>query len=241
MVPQCSLTRTEQDLADTKDFWVMTQYASVKTQALQLSAEDVETGANLQLPTTACLDVEEQELPPQFALEQLMFWFHQPQRKSDVLCFQGVVELPCPVNIMSCCFNVGGVPSEDLQRIADVLAGRFIPKKPPRIIPSLKFAVDVGKAFLGCTALDSRIQQLHESQVFKTQLCHPVLTDSALDQPGKQLIPADKILAQRYKPGSTVLEYLVRWRGNPPQPDSWQPRRNLNENLFDQWRNERPR
>jgi hypothetical protein len=172
-------------------------------------------------------------------MEQLMFWDHQPQRKSDVLCFQGVVELPCPANIMSCCFNVGGVPSEELQQIADVLAGRFIPKKHPHIIPSLKFAGDVGKAFLGCTALDSRIQQLHESQVFKTQLCHPVLTGSALDQPEKDFLPAEKILAQRYVTGTSVLEYLVRWPGNPPQPDSWEPRKNLSESLFDQWRHER--
>lgn len=229
-----------EDLAATKRFFSLAQYDRVQAEAPQLSVEDIETGSKLKLESAKLLS-KERELSPYFVMEQLMCWDHQPQRKSDVLCFQGVVELPCPVNIMSCCFNVGGVPSEDLQRIADVLAGRFIPKKPPRIIQSLKFAVNVGKAFLGCTALDSRIQQLHESQVFKTQLCHPVLTDSALDQPGKQLIPADKILAQRYKPGSTVLEYLVRWRGNPPQPDSWQPRRNLNENLFDQWRNERPR
>lgn len=56
----CTLTRLEQDLAATETFWVMTQYDSVTTEALQLSADDVETGANLQLPTTACLRVEEQ-------------------------------------------------------------------------------------------------------------------------------------------------------------------------------------
>ena len=80
---------------------------------------------------------------------------------------------------------------------------------------------------------------LHWIQEFKTQLCHPVLTDSAFDQPGNEWIQAEKILEQRFVPGSTVLEYLVRWCGNPPQPDSWEPRRNLNNELFTQWRNER--
>ena len=226
-------------MAATKRFFSLARYGRVKADALQLSVKDFGTGSKLQLDPADLL-VNEREQSPYFVMEQLMFWDHQPQRKSDVLCFQGVVELPCPANIMRCCFTVGGVPSEELQRIADVLAGRFIPKKPPRIIPSLKFADDVGKAFCGFTALDSRIQQLHESQVFKTQLCHPVLTDSALDQPGKeQWIPADKILQQRYVPGTKVLEYRVRWRGNPPQPDSWERRGNLNKILFDQWRNER--
>ena len=167
-----------------------------------------------------------------------MFWDHQPQRKSDVLCFKGVVELPCPTDIMRCC--VDGVPSEELQRIPDVLAGRFIPKKPPRIISSLKVAAEVGKAFFGSTALDSRIQQLHESQVFKTQLCHPVLTDSAVDQPAKQRnqwSQAEKILAQRHVAGSSSIEYLVRWCAT--QPDSWEPRKNINDAMFHQWRHER--
>ena len=232
------LTRTLQDLAATKKFFSLARYDRVQAEALQLSVEDVETGSKLQLDSAKLL-VKERELSPYFVMEQLMFWDHQPQRKSDVLCFKGVVELPCPTNIMRCCCSVDGVPSEELQRIQDVLAGRFIPKKPPRIIPSLKFAATVGDAVFGSTALDSRIQQLHKSQVFKTQLGHPVLIDSAFDQPGNQWIQAEKILEQRFVPGSTVLEYLVRWCGNPPQPDSWEPRRNLNNELFTQWRNER--
>jgi hypothetical protein len=243
MMLEAILTRTLQDLAATKTFFLLARYDRVKAEALQLSVEDFETAANLQLLDSANLLVKERELSPYFVLEQLMFWDHQPQRKSDVLCFKGVVELPCPINIMRCCISVDGLPSEELQHIQDVLAGRFIPKK-SLIIPSLKFAANVGEAFFGSTALDSRIQQLHESQVFKdcNQLCHPVLTDSAtgkLDQPGNQWFQADKIIEQRRVPGSNALEYLVRWCGNPPQPDSWELRKNINDELFTQWRNQR--
>jgi hypothetical protein len=175
------LTQTLQDLAATKTFFRLARYDRVKTEKLLLSVEDVETGTNLQLLDSTNLLVKERELSPYFVMEQLMFWDHQPQRKSDVLCFQGAVELPCPTNIMRFCMSVDGLPSEELQRIQDVLAGRFIPKKSRSIIPSLKFAANLADAFFGCTALDLTIRQLQESPVLKdcTQLCHTVLTDSA--------------------------------------------------------------
>jgi hypothetical protein len=141
-------------LAATKTFWVMTQYASVTTEALQLSADDVETGANLQLPTTACLRVEEQEVPPQFVLEQLMFWFHQPQRKSDVLCVHGAGELPCPTHILRCC--KGTISIQDLARHRDVLMGLNV--KPSRQFTLHKFAATVDTAVLGCSALDTAVK-----------------------------------------------------------------------------------
>ena len=134
----------------------MTQYASVKTQALQLSAEDVETGANLQLPTTACLDVEEQELPPQFALEQLMFWFHQPQRKSDILCLHGAGELPCPTHVLRSCIGVS-ISSDDIARHEEMLRGMYTPH-PSRRLRMHQFASSVDEALLASTALDAAIQ-----------------------------------------------------------------------------------
>ena len=147
-----ALTRLEQDLAVTKTFWVMAKYHSVTTEALQLSADDVETGANLQLPTTACLRVEEQDVPPHFVLEQLMFWFHQPQRKSDVLCLHGAGELPCPMNILRCCAG-DGVSVEELARHRDVLMGSRM--QPSRRLRLHRFAATLGEAVLGCSALDS--------------------------------------------------------------------------------------
>ena len=237
------LTRTLQNLAATKTFFRLAEYDRVKAEALQLSVEDVEIGAKRQVLDSAKLLVNERKLPPCFVMEQLMFWDHQPQRRSDVLCFQGAVELPCPTNIMRCCTSAGGLPSEDFQHIQDLLAGRFIQKK-SRIIPSLKFAANLADTFFGCTALDTTIRQLQESPVLKncTQLFHPVLTDSAtgkLDQSGNQWFQADRILQQRRVAGSAALEYLVRWCGNPPQPDSWELRKNINDALFAQWRIER--
>ena len=234
------LTRTLQDLAATKTFFRLAQYNRVKAEALQLIVKDFETGSKLQLDSAKLL-VEERELSPYFVMEQLMFWDHQPQRKSNVLCFQGAaVELPCPTDIMSRCMSVYGLPSEELQHIQDLLSGHFIPKKHFR---SLQFAANVGDAFFGSTALDSRIQQPHESQVFKTQLCHPGLTDSAVDQPAKQRnqwSQAVKILEERRVAGSSKkyekYEYLVRWaETDPPQPDSWEPRKNISPALYKQW------
>ena len=234
------LTRTLQDLAATKTFFLLARYDRVEAEALQLSVEDVETGTNLQLLDSANLLVKERELSPYFVMEQLMFWDHQPQRKSDVLCFQGAVELPCPTNIMRCCMRVDCLPSEELQRIQELFAGRLIPHNSR--IPSLKFAANLADAFFGCTALDTTIRQLQESPVLKncTQLCHPVLTDSAVDQPAKQRnqwSQAEKILAQRHVAGSSSIEYLVRWCAT--QPDSWEPRKNINDAMFHQWRHER--
>jgi hypothetical protein len=172
-----------------------------------------------------------------------MFWDHQPQRRSDVLCFQGAVELPCPTNIMRCCMSADGLPSEELQRIQELFAGRLIPHNSR--IPSLKFAANLADAFFGCTALDTTIRQLQESPVLKncTQLfCQPVLTDSAtgkLDQAGNQWFQADRILKERRVAGSAALQYLVRWCGTPPQPDSWELKKNINDALFAQWRIER--
>lgn len=230
------LTRTLQDLAATKTFFHLAQYDHVAAEALQLSVKDFGTGSKLQLDSAKLL-VEERALSPYFVMEQLMFWDHQPQRKSDVLCFQGAVELPCPTNIMRYCCSRDGVPSDEIQCIQDALTGRPIPKKQFR---SLQFAANVGDAVFGSTALDSRIQQPHESHVFKTQLCHPVLTDSAVDQPAKQRnqwSQAERILAQRHVAGSSSIEYLVRWCAT--QPDSWEPRKNINDAMFHQWRHER--
>ncbi len=172
------LTRTLQDLAATKTFFRLAEYDRVKAEALQLSVEDVKTGSNLQVQDANLL-VKERELSPYFVMEQLMFWDHQPQRKGDVLCFQGAVELPCPTNIMSCCMSADGLTSKDLQHIQELLAGRLIHT---RRIPSLKFAANLADTLFGCTALDTTIRQLQESPVLKeyTQLlCQPVLTDSA--------------------------------------------------------------
>jgi hypothetical protein len=72
------LTRTLQDLAATKTFFLLARYDRVKAEALQLSVEDFETAANLQLLDSANLLVKERELSPYFVLEQLMFWDHQP-------------------------------------------------------------------------------------------------------------------------------------------------------------------
>ena len=251
------LTRTLQDLAATKTFFRLARYDRVEAEALQLSVEDVETGTNLQLLDSANLLVKERELSPYFVMEQLMFWDHQPQRKSDVLCFQGAVELPCPTNIMRCCMSVDGLPSDELQRIQELLAGRLIPHT--RRIPSLKFAANLGDALFGCTALDLTIRQLQESPVLKdcTQLCHPVLTDSATANASSKSeldgnhtwFEADRILEEKEmhcdtcpknkrKRQATIVMYRVRWRGNPPPSDSWEPRANLNDELFAQWSNE---
>ncbi len=155
---------TLQNLADTKTFFHLARYDCIKAEALQLSVEDVETGTNVQLPDPAKLFVNERELSPYFVMEQLMFWDRQPQSKSDVLCFQGAVELPCPTNIMRCCLTFGGLPSKELQRIQQLLAGRLIHT---RHIRSLKFAANFGDAFFGSTALDLTICQLdhpHQEQ-----------------------------------------------------------------------------
>ena len=73
----------------------------MKSDALQLSAAaDVETGANVRRLDSASLYVEQQTLSPTFVSEELMFWFHQPQRKIDVLTLSGAGELPCPTNVL---------------------------------------------------------------------------------------------------------------------------------------------
>ncbi len=240
-------------MATTKTFFLLARYDRVKVEALQLSIEDVETGTNLQLLDSANLRVEERELSPYFVMEQLMFWDHQPQRKSDVLCFHGVVELPCPTNIMRCCISVDGISSEELVRIQELLSGHFIPHHTRRV-RSLQFASNLGDTFIGCTALDLTIRRLQEAC---SQICRPVSTDSESANSSSKIeldgnhswFEADKIVAEkkvhcnafpknkRTRQKTEVL-YRVRWRGNPPQPDSWVPRSNINQELFAQWINE---
>jgi hypothetical protein len=125
----------------------------------------------VQLLDSANLLVKERELSPYFVMEQLMFWDHQPQRKSDVLNFQAcAVELPCPTNIMRCCMLDGGLPSEELQRIQELLGDRPIPHT-RRFFRSLKFADNLGDAFFGSTALDLTILHPHQEQQQHTPPC----------------------------------------------------------------------
>jgi hypothetical protein len=246
------LTKIEQDLADTKTFYLLSRYDTVETDALQLSAEDVETGANVQLPASACLRVEEQLLPPHFVLSQLMFWYHQPARKSDVLCLHGAGELPCPTNILRCCCTGAGASLEELHRNQELLLGTAV-QQPTRRLRLHQFATNLSEAFLGCTALGNTIQQLQASSITGIKNCASVRPDvaqpplssaSAAGSSEREAtwFEADQIIAERQVPCAkgkrNATMYLVRWRGHPPPPDSWEPRANLSPELFNQWINE---
>ena len=255
-----ALTRVDQDLAATETFYLLAKYDSVQSDALLLSAEDVETGANVQLPTSACLYVEQQTLSPTFVLEQLMFWFHQPQRKIDVLTLSGAGELPCPTNVLRCCMGAG-LSAEEQQRHQDLLAG-FAPPPSCRRIRLHQFATCLSKAFIGCAALCRSMKELQEATSFKGPnllLCHnqatsmserarAIVCSTALDS---SQIPAQKtwhdaeqILDQKEeatfnkkRKRSVKVLYLVRWRGEPCSAASWEPKCNINAELFAEWTN----
>jgi hypothetical protein len=253
-----ALTRVDQDLAATKTFYLLAKYDSVKSDALQLSAEDVETGANVQLPTSACLYVEQQTLSPTFVLEQLMFWFHQPQRKIDVLTLSGAGELPCPTNVLRCCMGAG-LSAEEHQRHQDLLAG-FTPPPSCRRIRLHQFATCLSKAFIGCAALCHSMKELQDAASFKgpNLLLCPNQATSVSERAGaivcstvcdSHQIPARKtwhdaeqILEQKEeeifkkRKRSVKVLYLVRWRGEP-RTTSWEPKCNINAELFAEWTN----
>ena len=210
--------------------------------ALQLSAEDVETGANVQLPASASLHVEEQQLPPHFVMEQLMFWYHQPQRKSDVLCFHGAGELPCPTNILRCCSSGSGATPKEVQHNDELLAGAA-PPQPARRFRLHKFAPTLSEAFLGCAALGRDIDQLNAADVKDSAVARRDV-EQAKSKKSKTAawLVADKIIEQKQeesskkkKPGR--LLYLVRWRGGGA--DTWEPRSNLSDELYNQWIHDR--
>ncbi len=243
---------SEQDLADTKTFYLLSKYDDVKTEALQLSAEDVETGANVQLPASACLRVEEQLLPPHFVLGQLLFWYHQPQRKSDVLCLHGAGELPCPTNILRCCCTGVGLSIEEQQRNQELLSGTAVPL-PARRLRVHQFASNISDAFIGCTALGNAVQQLQATGITGTKhstntrphVEQPCLTSPIAPGDNETVVPwfeAEQILAEKQVPlfnkKRNVMLYLVRWRGHPPPADSWEPKENLSPELFNEWVNE---
>jgi hypothetical protein len=237
--PPRPFTHIEQDFANTRTFYHLAKYDSVKTDALQLSAEDVETGANVQLPASACLHVEEQQLPSHFVMEQLMFWYHQPQRKSDVLCFHGAGELPCPTNILRCCSSGVGASPEEVQRNIKLLAGA-LPPQPARRVRLHQFAPSLSEAVLGCAALGRAIDQLNAADVKDIALArHDV--EQAKPQKTKPAawLSADEIIDQRQEEGSKKkrpgMLYLVRWRNGGE--DTWEPRCNLSQELYNQWIN----
>ena len=235
--------------------------APVVSHALQLSAAaDVETGANVRRLDSAGLYVEQQTLSPTFVSEQLMFWFHQPQRKIDVLTLSGAGELPCPTNVLRCCMGAG-LSAEEQQRHQDLLAG-FAPPPSCRRIRLHQFATCLSKAFIGCAALCRSMKELQEATSFKGPnllLCHnqatsmserarAIVCSTALDS---SQIPAQKtwhdaeqILDQKEeatfnkkRKRSVKVLYLVRWRGEPCSAASWEPKCNINAELFAEWTN----
>jgi hypothetical protein len=230
-------------LAATETFYLLAKYDSVQSDALQLSAEDVEIGANVQLPTSASLYVEQQTLSPTFVLEQLMFWFHQPQRKIDVLTLSGAGELPCPTNVLRCCMGAG-LSAKEQQRHQDLLAG-FAPP-PSRPDRMHQFATCLSKAFIGCAALCRSMKELQEATLFKgpnLPLCHKQATSTS-ERASKtsDWLPAEKILDEKEeetfnkkRKRSVKVLYLVQWRGEPCSAPSWEPKRNINAELFAEW------
>jgi hypothetical protein len=226
----------------------LAKYDSVTTEALQLSAEDVETGANVQLPASACLRVGERTLSPTFVLEQLMFWFHQPQRKNDVLRLRGAGELPCPTNVLRCCVGAGVTP-EELEHHQELLAG-MVPLSSARRSRLHVFAATLSEAFIGCAALCKSMKNLQCGVCYK-QCVVPHRVDegysaplgahaSAAGQPDAsgQWYKAERIIAEKRVSlkRKRQMMYLVRWRGCQPSQDSWEPRANLNEELFTEWK-----
>ncbi len=240
-----ALTRVDQNLAATKTFYLLAKYDSVQSDALQLSAEDVETGANVQLPTSACLYVEQQTLSPTFVLEQLMFWFHQPQRKIDVLTLSGAGELPCPTNVLRCCMGAG-LSAEEQQRHQHLLAG-FAPPPSCRRIRLHQFATCLSKAFIGCAALCRSMKELQEATLFKEPNL-PLRRKQATSTSKGDWLPAEKILDQKEeatfnkkRKRSVKVLYLVQWRGEPRSAASWEPKCNINAELFAEWTSSRKR
>lgn len=246
-----ALTRVDQNLAATETFYHLAKYDSVQSDALQLSAEDVETGAKVQLPSSACLYVEQQTLSPTFVLEQLMFWFHQPQRKIDVLTLSGAGELPCPTDVLRCCMGAG-LSDEDQKRHQDLLAG-FAPPPSCRRNQLHQFAAELSKAFIGCAALCRSMKELQEATSFKWPaptllLRHNQATSMAKcaskrvrDSPSEWR-PAEKIIAQKEeatfnkkRKRSVKVLYLVQWRDQPLSEATWEPKCNINAELFAEW------
>jgi hypothetical protein len=218
----------------------------------------VETGANVQLPTSACLRVEEQTLPSTFVLEQLMFWFHQPRRKNDVVCLGGAGELPCPTNVLRCCIGAGISP-EELQRHQELLSGITAPPCSRRFRLH-QFAATLSKAFIGCSALCISMKELEQADVYKdsavlclpndlASVCTTLASSAAQPDVHHSWYEAEDIIAERQQPCNqsskkrkrqvTVTMYLVRWRGKPCPADSWEPKSNINAELLAQWVNSR--
>jgi hypothetical protein len=167
-------------------------------------------------------------------MEQLMFWYHQPQRKSDVLCFHGAGELPCPTNILRCCSSGSGATPEEVQRNDELLAGAA-PPQPARRDRFHKFAPTLSDAFLGCAALGrSDIDQLNAADVKDSAVARRDVEQAKT----AAWLAADEIVDQKQeesskknKPGRWL--YLVRWRGGGE--DTWEPRSNLSDELYNQW------
>ncbi len=170
-----ALTRVDQDLAATETFYRLAKYESVKSDALQLSAADVETGANVQLPNSACLYVEQQTLSPTFVFQQLMFWFHQPQRKIDVLTLSGAGEIPCPTNVLRCCMDAAA----EQQRHQDLLAWISTPSSCRHMH---KYATCTSKAFIGCAALCRSMKELHNCSLPPTPLRQVSCSDDSASE-----------------------------------------------------------
>jgi hypothetical protein len=251
-----ALTRVDQNLAATETFYHLAKYDSVQSDALQLSAEDVETGAKVQLPTSACLHVEQQTLSPTFVLEQLIFWFHQPQRKIDVLTLSGAGELPCPTNVLRCCMGAG-LKLAEKNRHQDLLAG-FAPPPSCRRNPLHQFATCLSKAFIGCAALCRSMKELQEAASLKgpaptLMLRHNQATSMAkcaskrVRASSPEWRPAEKIIAQKEEVTfnkkrklSVKVLYLVQWRGESRCAATWEPKRNINAELFAEWTSTRP-
>ena len=170
-----ALTRVDQNLAATKTFYRLAKYESVKSDALQLSAADVETGTNVQRLDSAGLYVEQQTLSPTFVLEQLMFWFHQPQRKIDVLTLSGAGELPCPTNVLSCCMDAAAKQRRH-QDLLELIS-------PPSSCRHMhKYATCTSKAFIGCAALCISMKELHNCSLPPTPLRQVSFSDGSASE-----------------------------------------------------------
>jgi hypothetical protein len=121
------------------------------------------------------------------------------------------------------------------------------------------FAATLSEAFIGCVALCESMKNLHSGGCYK-QCVVPHRVDegysaplgaraSAADQPhaSRTWYEAEQIIAEREQPcfsnkrkrHATVTMYLVRWRGSPCPADSWEPKANVNDELYFQWANSR--
>ena len=211
----------------------------------------------MQLPAPACLRVEERTLSPTFVLEQLMFWFHQPQRKNDVLRLQGAGELPCPTNVLRCCVGAGLVPKpKELKCHRELLAGMVHLSNSCHLHV---FAARLSEAFIGCAALCESMKNLQSGVSYK-QCVVPHRVDEGYSAPlgpadqtpaNGQWYQAERIIEEREQPRfsnknkrqATETMYLVRWRqnnGSPRPEDSWEPKANLNDVLYNEWVSSKP-